>query len=424
METVCLTEHNSPLAYKSLYNEYLFDKIAQEQTLQRMISRELIMTESTTLKTKERKLSMLYESKMGDTIKSKWNKFIDFINNLFAKFGESISNIALSYKNYLVKYRDIILNKAFKIKLTQALPGDYNTGVDRCNKVVIPVFQYSDQNMKTLLSEDDEQIIKMIIKDSELEYDQAKNLNDILKDYFLGIDKGIVDNLDNLNRSDMYNFCLNADKIQSTRKKDMNALKSTTSVIERAITNEVNKVNKEAYIMELGFKKNDSSQPEPNSTATASGQSTDQNNNQNNTATTSGQSTDHNNNNQNKEAGKDNVAKAGSVNTSPINSSLDDNYKGTTKEDDYKQDGQQAANDGQDAGDIAKAFDAWRKVCQAVISAKMTAQQAILKDYMGIIRAHVRSYVGKQDNPEDNQSAGKPTNYAKNNNQQNNDNNK
>ena len=402
METVCLTEHNSPLAYKSLYNEYLFDKIAQEQTLQRMISRELIMTESTTLKTKERKLSMLYESKMGDTIKSKWNKFIDFINNLFAKFGESISNIALSYKNYLVKYRDIILNKAFKIKLTQALPGDYKKGVDRCNKVVIPVFQYSDQNMKTLLSEDDEQIIKMIIKDSELEYDQAKNLNDILKDYFLGIDKGIVDNLDNLNRSDMYNFCLNADKIQSTQKKDMNALKSTTSVIERAITNEVNKVNKEAYVME-----NESNQPKPNSTATASGQSTD-----------------HNNNNQNKEAGKDNVAKAGSVNTSPINSSLDDNYKGTTKEDDYKQDGQQAANDGQDAGDIAKAFDAWRKVCQAVISAKMTAQQAILKDYMGIIRAHVRSYVGKQDNPEDNQSAGKPTNYAKNNNQQNNDNNK
>lgn len=409
METVCLIEHNSPLAYKSLYNEYLFDKIAQEQTLQRMISRELIMTESTTLKIKERKLSMLYESKMGDSIKSKWNKFIDFINNLFAKFGESISNIVLSYKNYLVKYREIILNKQFKIKLTQALPGDYNVGVDRCNKVVIPVFQYNDQNMKTLLSEDDEQIIKMIIKDSELQYDQARNLNDILKDYFLGIDKGIIDNLDKLNRSDMYNFCLNADKIQSIQKKDMNALKSTTSVIERAITNEVNKVNKEAYIVEGILNKNNSSQPKSNPTATASGQSTNQNST-----------------NQDKEAGKDNVAKAGSVNTSPINSSLDDNYKGKANEDDYKQDGEQAANDGQNANDVAKAFDAWRKVCQSVISAKMTAQQAILKDYMGIIRAHVRSYVGKQDNPEDNQSAGKPTNYAKNNNnnQQNNNANK
>lgn len=407
METVCLTEHNSPLAYKSLYNEYIFDKIAQEQTLQRMISRELIMTESTTLKIKERKLSMLYESKMGDNIKSKWNKFIDFINNLFAKFGESISNIVLSYKNYLVKYREIILNKQFKIKLTQALPGDYNVGVNRCNKVVIPVFQYNDQNMKTLLSEDDEQIIKMIIKDSELQYDQARNLNDILKDYFLGIDKGIIDDLDKLNRSDMYNFCLNADKIQSIQKKDMNALKSTTSVIERAITNEVNKVNKEAYIVEDILNKNSSSQSKSNPTATASGKSTDQNDS-----------------NKDKEAGKDNVAKAGSVNTSPINSSLDDNYKGTAKEDDYKQDGEQAANDGQNADDVAKAFDAWRKVCQSVISAKMTAQQAILKDYMGIIRAHVRSYVGKQDNPEDNQSAGKPTNYAKNNNQQNNNANK
>lgn len=407
METVCLTEHNSPLAYKSLYNEYIFDKIAQEQTLQRMISRELIMTESTTLKIKERKLSMLYESKMGDNIKSKWNKFIDFINNLFAKFGESISNIVLSYKNYLVKYREIILNKQFKIKLTQALPGDYNVGVDRCNKVVIPVFQYNDQNMKTLLSEDDEQIIKMIIKDSELQYDQARNLNDILKDYFLGIDKGIIDDLDKLNRSDMYNFCLNADKIQSIQKKDMNALKSTTSVIERAITNEVNKVNKEAYIVEDTLNKNSSSQSKSNPTATASGKSTDQNDS-----------------NKDKEAGKDNVAKAGSVNTSPINSSLDDNYKGTAKEDDYKQDGEQAANDGQNADDVAKAFDAWRKACQSVISAKMTAQQAILKDYMGIIRAHVRSYVGKQDNPEDNQSAGKPTNYAKNNNQQNNNANK
>ena len=53
----------------------------------------------------------------------------------------------------------------------------------------------------------------------------------------------------------------------------------------------------------------------------------------------------------------------------------------------------------------------------------MTAQQAIAKDYMGIIRAHVRSYVGKADNQEDNEQAGKPTNYAKNNNQQNNNNN-
>ena len=395
MENICLTEHTNPLMYESIYKDYIFNKMVQEQSLQKMISAELIMTESTTLKTKERKLTALYEAKISDKIKSTWNKFIDFINSLFAKFGESITNIVSSYKDYLVKYKDIILSKRFKIKLTKALPGDYNTGVNRCNDVKIPVFQYNDQNMKVLLSDDDEQIVRLIIKDSSFEYDQARNLNDILKDYFLGIDKGIIDDLDKLKREDMYNFCLNADKIQTTQKQDMSALKSTTSVIERAITNEVNKVNTEAYVIEED-------------------QNTGSNNNNNNQGS-------NNNNNNNK---NNNVAKPGSVNTSPINSSLDDDYKNKHDENDYKQDGEQAAKDGNNADNVTKAFDNWRKVCQSVITAKMTAQQAIAKDYMGIIRAHVRSYVGRADNQEDNEQAGKPTNYAKNNKQQNNNQNK
>ena len=400
MENICLTEHTNPLMYESIYKDYIFNKMVQEQSLQKMISAELIMTESTTLKTKERKLTALYEAKISDKIKSTWNKFIDFINSLFAKFGESITNIVSSYKDYLVKYKDIILSKRFKIKLTKALPGDYNTGVNRCNDVKIPVFQYNDQNMKVLLSDDDEQIVRLIIKDSSFEYDQARNLNDILKDYFLGIDKGIIDDLDKLKREDMYNFCLNADKIQTTQKQDMSALKSTTSVIERAITNEVNKVNTEAYVME-----------EDQNT----GSNNNNNNNNNQGSNNNNQGSNNNNNN--------NVAKPGSVNTSPINSSLDDDYKNKHDENDYKQDGEQAAKDGNNADNVTKAFDNWRKVCQSVITAKMTAQQAIAKDYMGIIRAHVRSYVGRADNQEDNEQAGKPTNYAKNNKQQNNNNN-
>ena len=407
MENICLTEHTNPLMYESIYKDYIFNKMVQEQSLQKMISAELIMTESTTLKTKERKLTALYEAKISDKIKSTWNKFIDFINSLFAKFGESITNIVSSYKDYLVKYKDIILSKRFKIKLTKALPGDYNTGVNRCNDVKIPVFQYNDQNMKVLLSDDDEQIVRLIIKDSSFEYDQARNLNDILKDYFLGIDKGIIDDLDNLKREDMYNFCLNADKIQTTQKQDMSALKSTTSVIERAITNEVNKVNTEAYVIEGD-----------QNTGSNNNNNNNNNNNQGSNNNNNNQGSNNNNNNNN------NVAKPGSVNTSPINSSLDDDYKNKHDENDYKQDGEQAAKDGNNADNVTKAFDNWRKVCQSVITAKMTAQQAIAKDYMGIIRAHVRSYVGKADNQEDNEQAGKPTNYAKNNKQQNNNQNK
>ena len=117
MENICLTEHTNPLMYESIYKDYIFNKMVQEQSLQKMISAELIMTESTTLKTKERKLTALYEAKISDKIKSNWNKFIDFINSLFAKFGESITNIVSSYKDYLVKYKTIILSKGFKKSL-------------------------------------------------------------------------------------------------------------------------------------------------------------------------------------------------------------------------------------------------------------------------------------------------------------------
>ena len=55
VEEVCLTHSISPLMYESIYHDYLFNKIHQEQVLSTMINKQLIMTESTTLKEKERK---------------------------------------------------------------------------------------------------------------------------------------------------------------------------------------------------------------------------------------------------------------------------------------------------------------------------------------------------------------------------------
>ena len=93
MEELCLTNHISPLAYQSMYNDYLFNKIHNEQVLNAEINKQLIMTESTTLAQKERKLSALYEAKIGDSCKSAWNKFTEFIKSLFGKFMESITKL-------------------------------------------------------------------------------------------------------------------------------------------------------------------------------------------------------------------------------------------------------------------------------------------------------------------------------------------
>ena len=124
------------------------------------------------------------------------------------------------------------------------------------------------------------------------------------------------------------------------------------------------------------------------------------------------------NNNDNK------VAQAGHVNTNPIASATSNV---TTNDDKLKQQGQdagkQAANNNDAAKVITDAFNLWRTVCQSVITAKMTAQEAIAKDYMGIIRSHVRSYVGKDSDIKDSEQ-NQATNYNDNgNNNGNSDNN-
>lgn len=389
MGNICLTNYTSPLLYESAYKDYLFSKMNEEAKLQHMISKQLIMTESTTLKVKEQKLSVLYEEKIGDSIKSKWNKFVDFINSLFGKFMESITNLLFSYKKYLEKYKDIILNKKFKIKLTDPIP-NYTTGINRCLNTKVPIFQYNDVNMNALKSDNDYDAIKLIIKDSQFTPDEGKELAENLKDYFLGAD-GTIDDLDKLKRADMYNFCYNADKIEKLGKADLSALKSTTNVIERAITNEMQKTN-EAFILEAD--------EDNNTTATVTGQSGSNNN------------TDNKNNNTPKPGVK--------LDTNPVKSSLSNDYKNNPDEN-LQQQAQDAKNNGETDETVSDAFDKWRKVCQAVITAKMTAQESIAKDYMNIIRAHVRSYVGKKSDETDNETQ-KATNYANNNNKNNNSN--
>lgn len=418
-EELCLTSHISPLAYQSMYNDYLFNKIHNEQTLTTMINKQLIMTESTTtLAQKERKLSALYEAKVGDSCKSAWNKFTDFINNLFSKFMESITKLLFSYKKYLEKYRDIILNKKFKIELSAPLPGNYVDGVKRCFDTQIPQIQYDDKYMKPLKEGGDYEVLKLIIPNHN--FDEGKEMTDSLKEYFLGIDVGTIDSLDRLNRADMYNFCYNAEKIETIGKKDISNIQNTTKVIEEAINKEINAANptqESASYYTEGKLTDNKYLVNSDGSVNKKGGGTTGDNEEKTTATAT------NNNSSEDKKGEDKVAQAGKVNTNPIASSTSDV---TTNNDKLKQqgetDGKDAAKNNDTEKAITDAFNKWRTVCQAVITAKMTAQEAIAKDYMGIIRAHVRSYVGKSDDMADKETQ-KATNYGSNN-KNNNDNQK
>ena len=63
--------------------------------------------------------------------------------------------------------------------------------------------------------------------------------------------------------------------------------------------------------------------------------------------------------------------------------------------------------------DIDAMITKWISVCRTIITAKWTASEQIAKDYMALIRAHVRSYVGTKEDKADNKAASQGTNYQK-----------
>ena len=106
---------------------------------------------------------------------------------------------------------------------------------------------------RPLQSDEDLDALKLIIKD--IKYDKGKDLNENLKDYFLGIDAGIIDNIEKLDRKTMYDFCYNEEKIKDNGEQDLKTLKDTTQKIENIITSELQKNQQagvEAYTIKYG----------------------------------------------------------------------------------------------------------------------------------------------------------------------------
>ena len=73
---------------EAAYNNYIENKIYNENRLTEAIERNLILTESSSYKAKKMKLWALNEAGLTDKVKAKWNKFVKFIKNMI-----NISNV-------------------------------------------------------------------------------------------------------------------------------------------------------------------------------------------------------------------------------------------------------------------------------------------------------------------------------------------
>ena len=382
---------------EAIYADYLADKIYNEQRLAREINKTLIMKESTTnVAQKVNKITALYEAKLSDTIKSKWNKFITFIKTLMGKFMESMTKILLDEKGYLEKYKDIILKKRPKDDIEFSYTGDYREAANRLMNTELPLFNY-EQYKAELKAEGNIVLAQKLLKNFQL--DSGSELSDQMKEYFIAADKGeSKGKLSGVNMRELYDFCYNFKKIKDITDKDINHLESSTMAIQNAINAEIRKQPAETNTVEK-TKEAPAETPKPE-------------NNENSKKNSGSKSYVDKKN-------ESTIIREADEKQAPINTNL--SIKTTTYTDnDKKVDNVNAAKtananaaSGEKETDIDAMISKWITVCRTIITAKWTASEQIAKDYMALIRAHVRSYVGTKEDKADNQAAKQGTNYQK-----------
>lgn len=425
-------DSSSLFLYEAEYMEYLDTKISNQNNLFRAINRYTGMTEGA---------SMVMLESVGDKVKSKWNNLVEFVKTMVSKFMESITNILLNEKDYLEKYKDIILKKPPKSDMKYSYTGDYKIGIDRLINTELPLFNYGAM-AESLKKEGDYPVIQeIILKDKAFTYDADKSVASNFKDYFIAADKGTSSGtFDQLKMVDLYNFCMNFKKMEDVVKKDQTRLNNSSSAIQAAMADEIRKAkaaandaaHKPVENPQDGGNAQDTTNPthkisNPNgnkvkvSTSAGKQQQQQQNggNNQNQGS----------NNKQNVDASaiystnnlssfSEKVEVTNSDATKAMGSYSDENKKNDNTEANAKGAAGELTKDGKPVTeeDAIKEVDAlvskWTNICRNLIGAKLTAVETIAKDYMTIIRNHVRSY-GGQDLKKVDDRTEQGTNYKK-----------
>ena len=386
-EVLCFSGNNGgSYIQDALYESYIQAKIDSEERLALALKESMIISEAD-----YSNIKALHEAKFSDKAKSTWKRFVAFIKGLVAKFMESMSNILLDEKAYLEKYKDIILKKRPKDDMKFSYTGDYEEGIKRLIKVEIPLFEY--YKYKTQLeAEGDGDLVKALMG-AEFKYDDGVALSEQFKNYFLAVEKGEKEGkFSDLNMTDMYNFCYNFKKIKDVVDKDINRLEQSTKNIESAINKSLAATNNDA----------------------AGDNATNQATNQTSNTTSNTQSSTTENKNES-------TVLSEKVEIKDEPTSVAASKMGSTQNADQKDEDETATagsitavNDGKKAEDITKAADKWVRVCRPIIASKLTAYQQIAKDYMDIIRAHVRSYGGQdKKSKEGNKAPQTATQYSK-----------
>lgn len=328
-------------------------------------------------------LSIINENVL-DTIKEFIDKIIESIKKVFGRVTESLTKTFKSDKDYLTKYSKIILQK----KPTITLNDYFDYKLDKLiNNGAIPKFAYEEMHSKGAL-ESKSAFVGQYFK----EYPQPsgdQNFGTLVENEIKGQAIATKEGAD-LNMKTIYNFVFDYDKLVNGLNTDIDTLNKSKLTVIDTISNLQKEQNSASA----------NSNPEDDKTKDTKNQESDQNESvvysnvyggfiteasiiQELTTAKSGNSSSSNNNSKgstsigaNKPEGAESAA---------------NNNRNTTGHDDKDL---KKSFGGKDLDNVKKESEIYFDICGQFLSAKLRLVNDIYKDYMFIIREHVRSIVG------------------------------
>lgn len=431
--------------YQNSYFNYLLEADLETERMNSYIQECVILSEG---KNVNLKLLSLNED-VGDKIRNGWDKFIAFIKRIWAKFTESITRMMNTDVGYLEKYKDIILGK--KLKEVSITMRPYNIGLQRLTQSIVPVF--STNLLATINPKDDTDIKfkKTLIHT----YDGKTEFPSFAKEYFLGGEEQEFTE-HSINMTDLYNFCKDKKKIMSNLEKDQKTITDAANASQTLLTGKLNEIKTKQQQPAAGATVNNNGQ---GGAAPTSGGATPpttskivKSNNAQETITDfeyngkkytipSGKKLVDKGNGTvvvesaiaysrvyntvlnelefNKPGnGNSSAASSANSNTASQASGTSSVKANTTNNVDKDHDtNNQATQDTKLAQEEVATLESkiaiYRNDCSTILTAKMTAVEAIYRDYMKIIKKHVSDYVGT-DKSGDNTSAKTGSDYTNN----------
>lgn len=318
---------------------------------------------------------------VAEKIKLAISKIIAALTRIWGKFTEVMSGLIKRDKNYLIKYKDIILKKAFAQNYTFTMY-NYQVGQPDLLGVYAPAFNFASLE-KDLESE--ENFIKTHFQKVEAIQKKNGNINfsEAVKILFRGSDSEIPIPSSKFNMTDAYNYCVSYDAIAKKFETDKKNIKAAADDVQKRI---------EQMDREAKSTSNTNATPETNTSANesfdlfsyGSYHSYLYENTVINEVDIKAPD--------NTQANSEPANQTGSSNTTDPNKAVINQKGEPSKEVNQDQINNAGGNDAS-----VKKIELYIRIVGELMTAKCQVSEEMYKNYMQIIRSHVKDHVGVKD---------------------------